>query len=170
MASMLSAFAAGAQEHTSVSGSEDQINFAYAGDDTRLGIGIDNDGEIIGEFLKSFNTDWDSNWMGEIWLSDGAGGLKLDYHRISGANEKGDLINNEDNLRIWKYFAAVDQNTFDDRKFTVGFGSEARDKFWNINVSSAITGSRLASQSSTTVVSDIFGQLKKKTKRKKKKD
>ncbi|MCB1583386.1 MAG: tandem-95 repeat protein [Xanthomonadales bacterium] len=159
MAAMLSVFTAGAQEQTSVSGSEDQINFAYAGDDTRLGIGVDNEGEIIGEFLKSFNTDWDSNWMGEIWLSDGAGGLKLDYHKISGAKVKGDLINNEDNLRIWKYFAAVDQNTFDDRKFTLGFGSEARDKFWNINLSSAITGSRLVNQSSSTVVSDIFGQL-----------
>jgi outer membrane protein OmpA-like peptidoglycan-associated protein len=157
LAAMMAAFSAGAQQ--SVSGSEDQINFAYAGDDTRLGIGVDNDGEVIGEFLKSFNTDWDSNWMGEVWLSDGAGGLKLDYHRISGANEKGDLINNEDNIRIWKYFAAVDQNTFDDRKFTVGFGSEARDRFWNVNLSSAITGSRLVNQSSASVTTDIFGQL-----------
>ncbi len=159
LASMLVAFSAGAQEQTTVSGSEDQINFAYSGDDTRLGIGIDNEGELIGDFLKSFNTDWNSNWMGEVWLSDGAGGLKLDYHRISGANEKGDLINNEENLRIWKYFAAIDQNTFDDRKFTVGFGSEARDKFWNINLSSAVTGSRLVNQSSSSVTSDIFGQL-----------
>ncbi|MDJ1139701.1 Ig-like domain-containing protein [Marinicella marina] len=151
--------AAGAQNQGSVSGTEDQINYAYAGDDTRLGIGIDNDGEIIGDFLKSFNTSWHSNWMGEIWLSDGAGGLKLDYHRISGADEQADLINNEENLRVWKYFAAVDQNTFDDRKFTVGFGAEARDKFWNVNLSGAITGSRLTSQTSSSVTSDIFGQL-----------
>ena len=159
LTAMMAAFSAGAQQPASVSGSEDQINFAYAGDDTRLGIGIDNDGEIIGEFLKSFNTNWHSNWMGEVWLSDGAGGLKLDYHRISGANEKGDLINSEDNIRIWKYFAAVDQNTFDDRKFTVGFGSEVKDRFWNVNLSSAVTGSRLVNQSSTSVTSDIFGQL-----------
>ncbi len=159
VASALLATAVDAQEQTSVSGTEDQINFAYAGDDTRLGIGIDNDGELIGEFLKSFNTSWHSNWMGEVWLSDGAGGLKLDYHRIAGANEKGDLINNEDNIRIWKYFAAIDQNTFDDRKFTVGFGSEAKDKFWNVNLSAAVTGSRLVNQSATSVTSDIFGQL-----------
>ncbi len=159
LAAMLVAVGAGAQNQTTVSGTEDQINFAYAGDDTRLGIGVDNEGELIGEFLKSFNTSWDSNWMGEVWLSDGAGGLKLDYHRISGANEKGDLINNEDNLRIWKYFAAVDQNTFDDRKFTVGFGSEASDKFWNVNLSSAVTGSRLVNQVSSSLTTDIFGQL-----------
>ncbi len=161
-AAMLAAMSAGAQNQTgqtAVSGTEDQINFAYAGDDTRLGIGVDNDGEIIGDFLKSFNTSWDSNWMGEVWLSDGAGGLKLDYHRLSGANEKADLINNEDDLRVWKYFAAIDQNTFDDRKVTVGFGSEARDKFWNVNVSSAVSGSRLVNQSSSSVTTDIFGQL-----------
>jgi len=159
LASMLVTLTAGAQEQTSVSGSEDQINFAYAGDDTRLGIGVDNEGEIIGDLLKSFNTNWNSNWMGEVWLSDGAGGLKLDYHRISGASVKGDLINNEDSLRIWKYFAAVDQNTFDDKKLTVGFGSEAKDKFWNVNLSSAITGSRLVNESASSITSDIFGQL-----------
>lgn len=157
-ASMITSIA-GAQNQGNVSGSEDQINFAYAGDDTRLGIGIDNDGEIVADFLKSFNTSWHSNWMGELWVSDGAGGLKLDYHRIAGADEEADLINNEESLRIWKYFAAVDQNTFDDRKFTIGFGSEAHDKFWNVNLSSAITGSRLTSQVSSTVVNDIFGQL-----------
>ncbi len=159
MAAMMVTFSAGAQNQGTVSGTEDQINFAYSGDDTRLGIGVDNEGELIGDFLKSFNTDWNSNWMGEVWLSDGAGGLKLDYHRISGANDKSDLINNESDLRVWKYFAAVDQNTFDDRKFTVGFGSEARDKFWNVNLSSAITGSRLVNQVSSSITTDIFGQL-----------
>ncbi len=159
LAATLTSMTAGAQIQGTVSGSTDQINFAYAGDDTRLGIGIDNDGELIGDFLKSFNSHWNSNWMGEIWLSDGAGGLKLDYHRISGAKEQGDLINNEDDLRIWKYFAAIDQNTFDDRKLTIGFGAEARDKFWNVNLSSATTGSRLTSQVSSTITTDIFGQL-----------
>ncbi|WP_223789676.1 Ig-like domain-containing protein [Marinicella meishanensis] len=164
-AALLATFGAGAQNNdntagqSSISGTEDQINYAYAGDDTRLGIGIDNDGELIGDFLKSFNTDWDRNWMGEVWLSDGAGGLKLDYHRLSGANEKGDLILNEDDIKIWKYFAAIDQNTFDDRKVTVGFGAEAKDRFWNVNLSSAVTGSRLVNQSSTSVTTDIFGQL-----------
>jgi len=164
-AALLATFNAGAQNsdtnsgQSTISGTADQINYAYAGDDTRLGIGIDNDGELIGDFLKSFNTDWDSNWMGEVWLSDGAGGLKLDYHRIAGANVAGDLINNEDDIRIWKYFAAVDQNTFDDRKVTVGFGSEAKDRFWNVNLSSAVTGSRLVNQSSTSVTTDIFGEL-----------
>lgn len=148
---------AGAQVQTQITGSQDQINFAYAGDDSRLGIGVDNEGEIVADYLKSFHTDWNKNWLGELWYSDSAGGLKLNFHRLSGANEKGDLIVNEDNLRIWKYFAAIDQNTFDDRKFTLGFGAEAKDFFWNINGSKAITGERLANTSVTIVNDTLFG-------------
>lgn len=157
LATAMFASQAGAQDQTNITGSEDQINFAYAGDDTRLGIGVDNDGEIVADFLKSFHTNWNNNWMGEFWYSDGAGGLKLDYHRLSGANEKGDLITNEDNLRIWKYFGAVDQNTFDDRKITLGFGSESKDFFWNVNGSKALTGERLANQSVSVANNTLFG-------------
>ncbi len=157
LAIALTPFSALCQDQATLSGSNDQMNFNYAGDDTRLGIGIDDEGEIMADFLKSFNTDWDQNWMGEFWYSDGAAGLKLDYHRLSGAKEKAQLITNEDNLRIWKYFAAVDQNTFDDRKFTLGFGTEARDFFWNINGSKAITGERLANTAVSLVNNDIFG-------------
>lgn len=154
--SALFAAAAGADEQqATVSGSDNQINFAYSGDDTRLGIGVDNEGEVVADFLKSFGTNWRSNWMGGAWYSDGAGGLKLDFLRLSGANEASDLINNPDNLRIWKYFLAVDQNTFDDRKLTLGFGSEANNFFWNINGSKAITDERLT-RTSVSSVSDII--------------
>ncbi|MCF6301290.1 MAG: Ig-like domain-containing protein, partial [Proteobacteria bacterium] len=158
-ASALSLTTMAETDTSSVSGSENQINYSYSGDDTRLGIGIDNDGKIIGEFLKSFNTDWNKNWMGELWLSDGAGGLKLDFHRISGAAAEADLTGNEDALRIWKYFLAVDQNTFDDRKFTLGFGSEVRDTFWNVNFSSAITGERLVNQTIDIFNDTVFGTI-----------
>lgn len=143
------------QPTTTVSGSDNQINFAYSGDDTRLGIGVDNEGELVADFLKSFNSDWRSNWMGGAWYSDGAGGLKLDFLRLSGAAEKGDLISNQDNLRVWKYFLALDQNTFDDRKFTLGFGSEANNFFWNINGSKSITDERLT-RTTVTSVNDIL--------------
>lgn len=157
LAGMIFACQAGAQDQTAVSGSGDQLNFNYSGDDTRLGIGIDNDGEIIVDFLNSFGTQWNRNWMTELWYSDGAAGIKLDFHRLSGATSESELISNEDEIRIWKYFAAVDQNTFDDRKFTLGFGSEARDFFWNINGSKAITGERLANTLVTVVNDEIFG-------------
>ena len=151
--------AAYTQEQSSISGSNDRINYNYSGDDTRLGIGIDEDGEIIGEFLKSFAETYDSNWMGEGWFSDGAGGLKLNYHWIPGLENEQGLIDQADDLRIWKVFGALDQNSEDDRKLTLGLGSEAQDKFWNVNLSGAITDRRFVNQSSVTVTDVISGNL-----------
>ena len=135
----------GATEPESQLQSLDQINVAYSGDLTRLGLGITEEGEFIGDFLKSFNGTYRSNWMAQAWYSDGAAGVELDYHWISGAESEQDLINNSGDFKVNKLFFAVDQNAFDDRKLTFGGGQEINDKFWNIYASSAITGERLVS-------------------------
>ena len=126
----------------------DQINYAYSGDQARLGIGITEDGAIIGDFLKSFNSNYRSNWMAQGWFSDGAGGLELDYHWVSGAQSEQDLIDNGDNYKVNKLFFALDQNSYDDRKLTLGGGREVKDRFWNIYASTAISGERLVSNTS----------------------
>lgn len=150
-----------AQEKSSITGSGDRLNYAYNGDETRVGIGIDNEGEIIGEFFKSFGQRYNKNWMGEGWFSDGAGGIKLSYHWIPALTDEQQLMNadNIDQIRVWKLFGAIDQNTFDDRKMTLGFGSEAKDTFWNINLSGALTDERLANQSSVIANDIITGML-----------
>ena len=157
--STLLSTAAISQEQSSIHGSGDRINYNYSGDDSRLGIGIDEDGEIIGEFLKSFGETYHSNWMGEGWFSDGAGGLKLNYHWIPGLENEQGLIDQADDLRIWKVFGAVDQNSEDDRKLSLGFGSEAQDKFWNVNLSGAITDRRFVNQTSVIANDVISGTL-----------
>jgi len=121
----------------------DQINFAYTGDQTRLGIGVNEEGEIIGDILKSFNTTYRSNWMAQGWASDGGGGVELDYHWISGAESELDLIENSDKLKVNKLFFAVDQNHAHHRKMTFGGGREVNDRFWSINASRAISGEKL---------------------------
>lgn len=126
----------------------DQINFAYTGDQSRLGIGITEEGELLGEFLKSFNGTYRTNWMAQGWLSDGAGGLELDYHWISGANSESDLIENSNQLKVNKLFLAVDQNSAHDRKVTFGGGREIDNKFWSLNASKSITDERLVGQTS----------------------
>ena len=126
----------------------DQINYAYSGDQARLGIGVTEDGAIIGDFLKSFNSNYRSNWMAQGWFSDGAGGLELDYHWVSGAQSEQDLIDNGDNYKVNKLFFALDQNSYDDRKLTLGGGREVKDRFWNIYASTAISGERLVSNTS----------------------
>lgn len=136
-----------------------QINYNYSGDQTRLGIGINNDGEIIGDFLKSFNTTYRSNWIGQAWFSDGAGGLELDYHWIPGAESEQDLIDNGDNYKVNKLFFALDQNSENDRKLTFGGGREVKDHFWNIYGSAAITGERLVSNTSVFENNVITGNI-----------
>ena len=136
----------------------DQINFAYSGDQSRIGIGINEEGELIGDVLKSFNTTYRSNWMAQGWYSDGAGGLELDYHWVATDSES-DLIENAEQYKVNKLFFAVDQNTFDDRKLTIGGGKESQDKFWNINLSKSITGARLISNTSVFTSETINGFL-----------
>ena len=85
-----------------------------------------------GEGLFVFGLDDDSAWLAEGWLGyAGAGGLQLDYHWL------------HDDKRVWKVFGAMDQNEFDDRKATVGFGVEGEHVFFDGYVSGATTGDRL---------------------------
>jgi len=58
----------------------DSLHMTFAGDQTRLGIGVNDNGDVVAEMLKSFGSSWRSNWLGEAWYADGAGGLKLNYH------------------------------------------------------------------------------------------
>ena len=137
----------------------DQINYAFSGDQARVGIGITDDGEFIGDFLKSFNSSYRSNWMAQGWFSDGAGGLELDYHWISGAESEQDLIDNGDSYKVNKLFFAIDQNTYDDRKFTFGGGREVNDRFWNVYASKALSGKRLVNTESSIVNNVLSGTI-----------
>ena len=137
----------------------DQINVSYSGDDSRIGIGITEDGDFIGEFLKSFNNSYRNNFMAQGWYSDGAGGLELDYHWIPGNPSEQDLIDNHENLKINKLFLAIDQNTYDDKKLSLGFGQEKQDKFWNFNLSKALTGERLSNETSTFNYNVLYGSI-----------
>ena len=125
----------------------DQINFNYTGDQTRVGLGVTEEGELIGDILTSFYGTYRTNWMAQGWYSDGAGGVELDYHWVATDSEI-ELIENAESFKVNKLFFAVDQNTFDDRKLTIGGGKESQDKFWNINLSKSITGTRLLSDTS----------------------
>lgn len=151
-------FAAGASDNEG-SQALDQINVSYTGDDSRIGIGITEEGEFIGDFLKSFNSTYSSNFMAQGWYSDGAGGLELDYHWISGSPSEQDLIEAAENYKINKLFLAIDQNTYDDRKISIGAGQERQDKFWNVNFSKATTNERLVSDVSTFEYNTLYGTI-----------
>lgn len=131
----------------------DAANFNYVGDDVHIGIGYDSDTDLTGEFFWSFSEESDSAWIAEGWFGkESAGGLKLNYHWLTGGVEAGtDAEGNTiySDGRVNKFFVAGDRNIFDDGKVTAGFGSERNNKFWAIYASRATTGERVLGQQRT---------------------
>lgn len=125
--------------------------WTYVGDDRRVGIGIDEEGDLLGDILWLFSEDNDSAWLGEGWIGKGgAGGVKLDYHWVPGGLDPNQPANVPDNISVQKLFLAVDQNMHRDRKATVGWGIEKERWFMNVQGSAGLTDERLASR-----VSDV---------------
>lgn len=121
--------------------------WTYIGDQARIGIGIDDDGDLLGDGLFIFAEDEDSAWLGEGWIADGgAGGVKLNYHWLSGAIDPENPDQLPEGAFVHKLFVAVDQNLESDRKATFGWGMERQVWFMNVQGSAAISGSRLVNE------------------------
>jgi outer membrane protein OmpA-like peptidoglycan-associated protein len=120
------------------------IPLSYVGSDTRISLGIDDDGDVEGEVLQVFGNDGDSSWIGQGWIGRaGAGGLKLDYHWLWGGMNREDTIERPDAVTVAKAFVAVDQNEFEDRKLSIGLGLERERYFLDAYLSQGITDERL---------------------------
>lgn len=160
VSALLTVSAAWADPSINLSGTEDNANLAFVGDTSRLGIGIDDDGDWLGEYFHVFGDGEHSNWVGEVWANDEeAGGLKFGYHWISGAEGLSE-INNADDLWVGKLFLAADQNEEDDRKATLGFGYENSSVFWGAYFMKSLTDERLVSEitdSFTRPVTETIG-------------
>ena len=139
-----------------LSGTEENARLSYQGDANRVGIGVDNDGDVYGEFFYLFNDSQENAWLGEGWVSKGAGGLKLNYHWLSGLSFE-EAAAQPDEARVNKAFIAVDQNAFDDRKATLGLGFEKQQYFLGGYVSREFTGRRFVGQTIDTIVDQISG-------------
>lgn len=120
----------------------------FAGDRYRIGVGIDTEFDVIGEFQASMAETDRSAWVGEGWLGrDGAGGLKINYHWLYNATiEEGPDGPVYTDGRVAKLFLAADQNQFDDRKLTFGAGYEYRDWFFAGYGMTALTDERLVNR------------------------
>ena len=120
----------------------------FVGDRYRVGVGIDTEFDVIGEFLATFNESPTSAFIGEGWLGrKGAGGLKLNYHWLfSGSSEAGPGGPVYTDGRVAKLFIAADQNQHDDRKLSLGAGYEYEDWFLGVYGMRALTGKRLVNR------------------------
>lgn len=122
--------------------------FHFTGDRYRIGVGIDSEFDIIGEFQASLTESDTSTLIGEGWLGRrGAGGLKLNYHWLFNATvEEGPDGPIYTDGRVAKLFVAADQNQLDDRKLTFGAGYEYRNWFFAGYGMSALSSERLVNR------------------------
>ncbi|MBU0484945.1 MAG: tandem-95 repeat protein [Proteobacteria bacterium] len=134
---------------TSLSGGDGNARLEYAGDRTRLGLGINNDGDLSGEVLQVFNETDTSAFIGEAWFGNIGGGLKLNYHWLVGDEKQPHFVS--------KLFAGVDQNADSDRKVSVGAGFENEHFFGGAYVSKGISNARELSPSTSTQTETFTG-------------
>ncbi|HNR91094.1 MAG TPA: Ig-like domain-containing protein [Dokdonella sp.] len=132
------ALASTAHAQPPAAGAEATIPLTYVGANARVSLGINDDGDVLGEILGILGKTDESAWLAELWLGQGgAGGVKFGYNWLRGEPESGSAA-------VWKVFVAGDQNAFKDRKATLGLGRERDDFFWSAYVSQAASGKRLA--------------------------
>ncbi|MBN8480164.1 MAG: tandem-95 repeat protein [Xanthomonadales bacterium] len=146
------ALASAAQAQTTPEpGMDASIPVTYVGSNARVSLGINDDGDVLGEVLGILGKTDRSAWLAELWLGQGgAGGVQFGYNWLRGEPESGSAA-------VWKVFAAGDQNVFKDRKATIGLGRERDDFFWSAYYSHAASGKRLAGTDLDTVVNTLTG-------------
>ncbi|MEE4295566.1 MAG: Ig-like domain-containing protein, partial [Wenzhouxiangella sp.] len=133
----------------------------FAGDRYRVGVGIDTEFDVIGEFMATLAERPDSALIGEGWLGrESAGGLKLNYHWLfGGQSEMGPDGPVYTDGRIAKLFVAADQNQFDDRKLTLGAGYEREDWFISVYGMQSLTDERLVNRAVDLSNVSVRGEL-----------
>ena len=129
------------------------IPVTYVGSNLRVSLGVDQDGDVLGEILGILGKTDDHAWLGQLWLGKGgAGGVQIDYHWLHGsADDAGDAAS------VWKVFGAGDQNEWKDRKATLGLGWEKQDFTIDGYYSHSISGSHLTNTTTDTTTSTING-------------
>lgn len=143
--------------NVAVSGSDDNVNLQYAGSRFSIGVGVDTEFDVVGEITAVLTENYKSALIGEGWVgSEGAGGLKLNYHWLlngvsAGEDENGNPIYRDGT--ILKTFVAVDQGEISDhRKLTFGGGFEKENFFGSIYGVAGLSGEELVN---TIIDNDI---------------
>ena len=132
------------------------IPVTYVGSNLRVSLGVDEDGDVLGEILGILGKTDEHAWLGQLWLGQGgAGGVQIDYHWLRGSAD--DALEHPENASIWKVFGAADQNAWKDRKVSLGLGWEKDDFSVDGYLMHAVTGSRLTNALTSTTTTEISG-------------
>jgi len=132
------------------------IPVTYVGSNLRVSLGVDEDGDVLGEILGILGKTDEHAWLGQLWLGQGgAGGVQIDYHWLRGSAD--DALDHPESASIWKVFGAADQNAWKDRKVSLGLGWEKDDFSIDGYLMHAVSGSRLTNALTSTTTTEISG-------------
>lgn len=135
------------------------IPVTYVGSRGRIGLGVDDDGHVLGELFGIAGNNGERAFLGEAYFAGaGAGGFKGGYHWLWAGGTRVDSIERPQSVTVAKIFGAWDQNRFHDRKATVGLGFEREGGELGIYYSRALTGVRLLGASIDTTVAIRTGE------------
>lgn len=135
--------------------------FHFIGDRYQIGIGLDSEFDVIGEFQAALYESQRSSFIGDGWLgSEGAGGVKLNYHwLINETAEEGPDGPVYTDGNVAKLFVAADQNQLEDRKLTFGGGWEGRNWAFSGYGMTALSDERLVNRSETIEEMLVTGEI-----------
>jgi outer membrane protein OmpA-like peptidoglycan-associated protein len=146
----------GRQPPVDASAPVQSVPVTYVGSNLRVSLGVDEDGDVLGEVLGILGKTDEHAWLGQLWLGNGgAGGVQVDYHWLRGSADE--AADHPDNASVWKVFGAGDQNAWKDRKVSLGLGWEKQDFSVDGYLMHSVTGSRLANTTTDTILTEISG-------------
>ncbi|MEO7432323.1 MAG: Ig-like domain-containing protein [Dokdonella sp.] len=132
------------------------VPVTYVGSNARVSLGVNEHGDVLGEVLGILGKTDEHAWLGQLWLGQGgSGGAQVDYHWLRGGADA--AIEHPDDASVMKVFGAFDQNAWKDRKVSLGVGWEKNDFSVDGYLTHATSGSRLASTTLTSDVTQIGG-------------
>jgi len=137
---------------------EVNLPLSYVAANARVGLGINDQGDLSGEARGFFAADNDSAWFAELWLADAsAGGVKFGYNWVWGGLPVDPDAATANPVTVAKGFVAIDQNRYQDRKLSLGLGLEREHWFGDLYGSVGTSGNRQIQLGTTTTVNLLSG-------------
>lgn len=125
------------------------VPLTYTGGDSRVSVGVDQDGNSQGELMQVFGNNGEHAVVAQLWWGHGgAGGVQADYNWLVGSTLE-QARQDPDSITVAKLSFAIDQNSEKDRLANVGLSIERKEFFLNFFLSGKASGARNAGAVST---------------------
>jgi len=120
------------------------VPLAYTGGDSRVSVGLDQDGNSQGELMQVFGNNGEHAVVAQLWWGNsGAGGIQADYNWLFGTTLE-QARQDPDSITVAKLSFAIDQNAEKDRQANIGLSIERKEFFLNFFLSGKASGARNA--------------------------